>query len=114
MEPSFQMQRPYFLTLVFCVFLASTGNAAPARLALVIGNDAYALQPLTSAVNDARAMSSSLRELGFDVRLTENLNRLQMRSALTVFIAEVKEREAISLIYFAGHGLQSRLARGRL
>ena len=39
------------------------------RVALVIGNDAYVppARPLGNAVNDARAMASVLRELGFEV-----------------------------------------------
>ena len=101
------MRRVLFFVLVMGTAMVGEIAAAPARVALVIGNDAYVVQPLTSAVNDAHAISAALKESGFEVRLSENLNRSQMRDAITTFIAEVKKREAISLIYFAGHGVQS-------
>ena len=37
-----------------------------ARVALVIGNGDYRTAPLKNPVNDARAMASALRGLGFD------------------------------------------------
>ena len=37
------------------------------RLALIIGNAAYDTAPLRNPVNDARAMATTLRTLGFEV-----------------------------------------------
>jgi len=49
-------------------FLAqlAPSNGEP-RLALVFGNSKYAQSPLKNAANDARAVSRSLRGLGFEV-----------------------------------------------
>ena len=60
------------------VALLAIAAAAPAvaenRLAFVVGNDAYRnVSPLQKAVNDARAVSRSLQQLGFRVTLGENL-----------------------------------------
>ena len=47
------------------------------RLALVIGNGHYpdASAPLTQSINDARALSSSLRKNGFDVDMVKTRPR---------------------------------------
>jgi Caspase domain len=54
--------------------------AAPAhaekRVALVIGNNDYKNVPkLQKAVNDARTMGDTLKQLGFSVLVAENQNR---------------------------------------
>ena len=54
--------------------------AAPAhaekRVALVIGNNDYKNVPkLQKAVNDARTMGDTLKQLGFSVMVAENQNR---------------------------------------
>ena len=75
--------------------------------ALVVGNDAYvdpALPRLETAVRDARAVGSLLRdEYGFDVTLLENATRADLFDAL----ADLRERVAPTdsvLLYYAGHG----------
>jgi len=76
----------------------------PARVALVIGNAAYAGAPLPNARGDARAMRDTLAALGFDVMLREDLDHAGMARAL----AEFRGRLAgggVGLFYFAGHGL---------
>ena len=49
--------------------------ATDAKIALVIGNSAYKSSPLINPVNDARAISRSLKELGFEVLLRENVTQ---------------------------------------
>ena len=51
---------------------ASTTTDSGPRSALVIGNADYDSRPLRNPVNDARAMSRTLRELGFSVELLVN------------------------------------------
>jgi hypothetical protein len=54
--------------------LAAVPAEAESRLAFVVGNDAYRnVDPLQKAVNDARAVSRGLQQLGFRVTLGENL-----------------------------------------
>lgn len=89
--------------------LAVTGAGAKAdparRVALVIGNGAYAESPLKNPVNDARAMAATLRELGFEVILRENANLQQMDEAVREFGRRL-ERAHAGLFYYAGHGMQ--------
>jgi hypothetical protein len=77
------------------------------RVALVIGNSAYAIGPLKNPVNDARAMTAALRELSFDVIHKEDLNREDMRRAIREFGAKIS-KGAVGLFYYAGHGVQVR------
>ena len=75
------------------------------RIALVIGNGAYAADPLGNPVNDARAMRETLVARGFEVLFRANVNRQQMTQALV----EVRQHLAdggVGLFYFAGHGFQ--------
>ena len=76
------------------------------RLALVIGNGAYAEQPLASAINDARAMAEALQEQGYTVTRHENLTQQGMLHALLAFRRNL-ERGGAGLFYFAGHGIQT-------
>ena len=52
--------------LLVALVLPMSGQAA-GRVALVVGNAAYADRPLRNPVNDAQLMQASLKQLGFDV-----------------------------------------------
>ncbi len=86
---------------------AAQGAAAEKRFALVIGNAAYKDAPLRNPVNDARLMAARLKQLAFDVVTGENATRAQMASAIGAFFARLQP-DSIALIYYAGHGIQSR------
>ena len=53
--------------LVLFLLISTAVTAAENRVALVIGNNAYKDSPLTAPINDARAMTNALTELGFKV-----------------------------------------------
>jgi len=73
--------------------------------ALVIGAQDYRnVEPLQSAVADARAVHRVLRErFGFDSRLLLNPTRAEMISALAELHARLGEKDNL-LVYYAGHG----------
>jgi hypothetical protein len=75
------------------------------RLALVIGNDAYAGNPLHNAVNDARSMKSALEQSGFTVQLGLNVTQRQMEGVIDEFTGGVKPGD-VALFFYAGHGMQ--------
>ncbi|HBD09911.1 MAG TPA: hypothetical protein DCZ69_16800 [Syntrophobacteraceae bacterium] len=75
------------------------------RTALVIGNSAYDATPLRNPVNDARSISSALRDLGFDVVEKENLTQKDMKREIQAFGAKL-QKGGVGLFYFAGHGMQ--------
>lgn len=80
--------------------------AADKRVALVIGNAGYASSPLRNPVNDARAVSAALKDLGFDVIHQENLGLKAMGKTIREFGNKLKESGGVGLFYYAGHGMQ--------
>jgi len=54
----------------------------PARLALIIGNGNYpdAAAPLAQPINDARALTATLRRNGFDVDVVEDASKDDMHA----------------------------------
>jgi hypothetical protein len=63
--------------------LAFTPAHAEKRVALVIGNNDYKNVPkLQKAVNDARTMGDTLKQLGFSVMVAENQTRQASRSPI--------------------------------
>jgi uncharacterized caspase-like protein len=78
-----------------------------ARIALVVGNAAYAQAPLRNPTNDARAMGARLTALGFDVTTVVDADRRTLEGAIIEFTRKLDEDTA-GLFYYAGHGLQLR------
>jgi uncharacterized caspase-like protein len=75
------------------------------RVALVIGNAAYASGPLRNPVNDARAMATALRGCRFEVIEKLNVNGRETRRAIRAFADRIKAG-GVGLFCYAGHGLQ--------
>jgi len=87
------------------VLLVGATSAQSPRLALVIGNTDYKSEPLRNPVNDSRAVSSALRDLGFEVLERENVSQRDLITALQQFSIAARNRQT-RLVYFAGHGMQ--------
>lgn len=86
--------------------LAETSIHALPRVALVVGNCAYADSPLQNPINDANAIARELRQSGFTVELQTDASREAMQKAITAFCVQLAKQKAVGLFYFAGHGLQ--------
>lgn len=85
----------------------ATGEVPGAkRFALVIGNAQYKDAALTNPINDARDLAATLRELGFNVTLKENLGAQDMKRAIREFGDRLVAENGVGLFYFAGHGVQ--------
>ncbi len=96
------------LCLLALIQPANSATADPARrVALVIGNAAYADSPLTNPGNDARDMAQALTRIGFNVTMLTDRNRAQMTQAIRNFGLAAAGAET-ALFYFAGHGVQVR------
>jgi len=78
---------------------------APQRYALILENSAYAISPLLNPQNDAALMGKTLKKLGFDVKTEHNLNREQLFT-LTKNFSDSLPAGSISLVFYAGHGMQ--------
>ena len=92
------------LVLALAVF-ANPAMAAK-RVALVIGNDDYRSVPkLLKAVNDARTMAATLRQIGFTVTVAENQTRRQFSEALLAFDSALEPGD-IAFFFYSGHGYE--------
>lgn len=81
-------------------------GAAPHRHALVIGNANYAgAAPLQNTVNDARAVTATLGELGFQVQTGENLDGIALDRAINTFVEGLSAGD-VALFYYSGHGME--------
>ncbi len=92
-----------------------TGDAPPllpapaargTRMALVIGNGAYAhVKALPNPPNDAGAVAKSLRDIGFTVSEGVDLDRAAMQKMTRDFLREAARAQVV-VVYYAGHGVQ--------
>jgi tetratricopeptide (TPR) repeat protein len=81
-------------------------KATVRRVALVIGNSAYAhVRALPNPTNDARSIAKSLRNIGFVVTEGADLDRTAMQTMIRDFLREAA-RAQIAVVYYAGHGIQ--------
>src|SRR5256884_7339613 len=79
---------------------------AEKRVALVVGNNDYKNVPkLQKAVNDARAMGETLKQLGFRVMIAENQTRQGFSQSLQAFDAAVEKGDT-AFFFYAGHGFE--------
>jgi uncharacterized caspase-like protein len=100
---------PRFLFLLVLLFsLPVVAHAAERRVALVMGNGAYAgSAKLRNAVADAKLMARTLEGLGFKVTLLTDVQTEQdMKRALVHFKRGLPDAE-VGLVYFSGHGVQT-------
>jgi uncharacterized caspase-like protein len=79
---------------------------AEKRVALVIGNGAYAdFDALPNPPNDARGVAKALESAGFSVTLRIDANRADMLAAVDAFGRDLATSN-VGLFYFAGHAAQ--------
>ena len=77
------------------------------RIALIIGNSSYQHVPaLKNAANDAKLMSETLKNLGFEVICVTDADRTTMRDKVYLFGEKIASEKAVGLFFYAGHGIQ--------
>jgi hypothetical protein len=95
-----------FALATVLMLLALPTAHAEKRVALVIGNNDYKNVPkLQKAVNDARAMGDTLKQLGFTVMVAENQNRQQFSQSLLAFDNALGPGDT-AFFFYAGHGFE--------
>jgi hypothetical protein len=94
------------LSLVASLLAFTSPAQAEKRVALVIGNNDYKNVPkLQKAVNDARTMGDTLKQLGFSVMVAENQTRQAFSQTLLAFDAAVEPGDT-AFFFYAGHGFE--------
>src|SRR3954464_15402958 len=87
---------------------AAAAQQQEKRMALVVGNGAYAKSPLATAANDAGLIAQTLQAAGFDVVGARDLDGDTLRRSFRDFIqkAEQSGPDTVAMIYLAGYGVQ--------
>ena len=77
------------------------------RIALVIGNGHYpdASAPLSQPINDARALTATLRHNGFDVDVVEDASKDDMSRAIGRLKSKIRP-DTVVMLFFGGYGVQ--------
>ena len=103
--------------LIFLVIICQTTHCVAAetnkvksgeadtKIAIVIGNSAYPTGALTNPKNDATAIASAFKKLGFEVLLKLDLTKTETDAAFKVF-SQKAEKSAVAAFFYAGHGMQ--------
>ena len=108
-------QRSFIALLLPILMLAAGGLFNPAyaqqqekRIALVVGNGAYAKTPLATTANDAGLIAQTLQAAGFDVVGARDLDGDTLRKSFRDFIqkAQTSGPGTVAMIYLAGYGVQ--------
>ena len=98
--------RVALLGLVSALLTFVSPALAAKRVALVIGNNDYRNVPkLQKAVNDARTMGDTLRQLGFSVMVAENQTRQAFSQTLLAFDQQIEPGDT-AFFFYAGHGFE--------
>src|SRR3954470_17143240 len=91
----------------FAVEQSAEAATKSSRIALVIGNGHYpdANAPLTQPINDARGLTSALRQDGFDVEVVEDASKEDMSLAIGRLKSRIKP-DSVVMLFFGGYGIQ--------
>src|SRR5713226_5539691 len=101
-----------FCLILLCGFPGILSSAAAQqqekRIALVVGDGAYAKSPLATAANDAGLIAQTLQAAGFDVVGARDLDGDTLRRSFRDFIqkAEASGPDTVAVVYLAGYGMQ--------
>jgi uncharacterized caspase-like protein len=84
-----------------------TAQQTEPRIALVVGNAAYAPGALPTALNDAGLVAEALRSIGFEIVEGADLSQPDMLRVFREFIAKVDAAgpDALAFVYFSGNAL---------
>lgn len=98
--------KPVLIMIAIFAGWAFGAAASTDRVALIIGNGAYAHQaPLANPKNDIAAMEKTLTSIGFAVTVFQDLDEDGMERALADF-SEVADQAEVALVYYSGHGME--------
>jgi uncharacterized caspase-like protein len=96
-----------WLLAFLCLAAASGSSWAQKRVALLIGNSAYAVAPLVNPANDAADLAAALKARGFETVVALNTTKRDINSRVRSFADQITPG-TVALFYYAGHGMQVR------
>src|SRR6187431_351376 len=101
----FPMRYPTLILSAVCLLFTAGAASAEKRVAFVVGNGAYKnVAPLPNPSVDAKAIASTLRNVGFEVVEGSNLTRDKMTERLLDFGKKAQGAD-VAVFFYAGHGI---------
>jgi hypothetical protein len=103
------MRKAYMMgTIIALIFTQTIAQVPLRRIAFVIGNAVYKEGELYNPVNDARDLSQTLRDIGFEVYKFENVKQADFIKIINRYGTELKKAplSTVGLFYYSGHGMQ--------
>src|SRR6516165_655091 len=97
------------LTAVFSGFVdPALAQQQEKRIALVVGDGAYAKAPLATAANDAGLIAQTLQAAGFDVIGARDLDADSLRKTFRDFMQKIQASpsDTVAMVYLSGYGVQ--------
>lgn len=90
------------------LYNAAAAQQQEKRIALVVGNGAYAKRPLATASNDAGLIAQTLQAAGFDVTGARDLDGNTLRNSFRDFVrkAEQSGPDTVAVVYLSGYAMQ--------
>jgi uncharacterized caspase-like protein len=97
-----------FLLGALAIIDRASAQQQEKRIALVIGNGAYAKAPLSTAANDGGLVAQTLEAAGFDVTGARDLDGDTLRGAFRDFTKKAEDSgpDTVAVVYLAGYGIQ--------
>ena len=92
---------------LFCVVVGWASAQAEKRVALIVGNSAYAhISGLPNVPNDAAVIAALLKTARFEaVDVVNNAGVADLRRALKAFAGKAADAD-VAVLYYAGHGIE--------
>ena len=95
------------IIIALIIILFTQQFYAQNRYALVIGNANYKNAPLKNTINDAQAISQTLKSLNFKVVTLLDARIDSIEETINIFSDLIqKDPSSIRLFYYSGHGIQ--------
>jgi uncharacterized caspase-like protein len=97
-----------FAVMAATLLLFALPASAQQRIALVIGNAAYAKGPLKTSLADGGLVAEALTSIGFEIVEGADVNQADLRRLVRDFLAKVQDAgpDAIAFVYYSGYGLE--------
>src|SRR5579863_8864127 len=94
------------LAAALLLFATQATALADKRVALIVGNGAYAHAPhLPNPAHDAEDVAGALKRVGFDIIVETDLDQAGMQNAAIRFARAARTAD-VALFYYSGHALQ--------
>lgn len=96
----------HLILTVLTLIALTPAAAAEKRIALIIGNSAYANAPrLVNPKNDAEDIAAALKRVGFETIVGYDLDKNGMENAAARFARAARDADT-AMFYYSGHAMQ--------